>query len=226
MGVEQLGGHLAAQLPLLGVCGVVAGLGQRPASWAAVHVDVLHADQPGAVGFRGREHASLEGRELLHPTLVRRVHGLIDDLGAAGDVDGELWVGGVAAHDLNVIGYSGGAGAVDHPYRLAAAEQGIEGGEADGTSAEDDVAGSAGHAVSFSVAPAGLTVDRGGGGPNRQQHVQQHTGEGGEGDGAGGAEDGELLLDGDSHERGHGPAERPQQSDRDGPHPPIARTRG
>ena len=42
------------------------------------------------------------------------------------DVNGELWIGGIAAHNLNVIRYSGGAGAVDHPYRLAAADQGID----------------------------------------------------------------------------------------------------
>ena len=43
-----------------------------------------------------------------------------------------------------------------------------------------------------------VCVDRRFGGADRQQHIQQHPGEGGEGDGAGGAEDGELLLDGDS----------------------------
>ena len=88
------------------------------------------------MGFSRGEHPGLQGREFLHPTLVRRVEGLVDDLGAAGGIDGELWVGGVAAHDLNVIGYSGGAGAVDHPYGLAAAKQGIEGGEADGAGTE------------------------------------------------------------------------------------------
>jgi hypothetical protein len=77
------------------------------------------------MGFSRGEHPGLQGRELLDPTLVRWVEGL--NLGAAGHIDGELWVGGVAAHDLNVIGYSGGAGAVDDPYALAAAKQGIEG---------------------------------------------------------------------------------------------------
>ena len=72
----------------------------------------------------------------------------------------------------------------------------------------------------------GLTSTVALGARDRQQHVQQHAGQGGEGDGAGGAEDGELLLDGDSHERGHGPAERPEQRDRGGPHPAISRSSG
>ena len=147
VGVEQLGGHPAAELSLLGVGGVVAGLGQWPAGGAAVHVDVLHADQPGPVGLRGGEHAGLEGGELLHPTRVGRVQGLVDDLGAVGDVDGELWVGGVAADDLDLIGYAGGAGAVDHPHRLAAAQQGVQGGQADRAGTEDDVTRGAVHSV-------------------------------------------------------------------------------
>src|SRR5829696_7845508 len=164
-GVEQLVGHLAAELAFLGVCGVVAGLGQWPASRAAVHVDVLHADQPGAVRFGRGEHTGLEGREFLHPTLVRWVQRLIHEAGAAGDVDGELSIGGVAAHDLNVIGYSGGAGAIDHPYGLAAAKQGVQGGQADGAGTEDDVTRHAVHTLlktlaSTGVAPAGV-VGRG-----------------------------------------------------------------
>ena len=80
VGGEQLAGHLAAELALLGVRGVVAGLGQRPAGRAAVHVDVLHADQPGAGGLGGGQHAGLQGRELLDPPGVRRVEGLVDHL--------------------------------------------------------------------------------------------------------------------------------------------------
>ena len=194
VGVEQLGGHPAAESALLGVGGVVAGLGQWPSRWAAVHVDVLHADQPGAMGFGSGEHAGLEGRELRHPTLIWRVHGLIHHLGAAGDVDGELRIGGVAAHDLNPVRYSGGAGAVDHPYRLASAEQRIKGGQPDGTGAEDHVTGSADHALSFSVAPTGSCVDCGLGARPGSSTLGSTPDSAEKGDGAGGAGDGELLL--------------------------------
>src|SRR5687767_8015161 len=151
---EQLGGHLATQLPLLRVRGVVAGLGQRTARRTPVHVDVLHADQPGALGFGSGQHPGLQCRKLLHPTLIRRVQRLIHHPGAAGDLDGELRVGGVATHHLNLLRYSGGARAVDHPHSLPAAEQGIEGGKADRAGTKNDMTDSAVHALSFSLAPA------------------------------------------------------------------------
>lgn len=65
---EQLGGHLGSEFPFLGVCGVVAGLGQWPTSGAAIHIDVLHADKPGPVGLRGGKDTVLECWEFLHPT--------------------------------------------------------------------------------------------------------------------------------------------------------------
>jgi hypothetical protein len=42
--------------------------------------------------------------EIFHPTRVGRIEGLVDDLGSAGDVDGETCVGGVAPDDLDLIG--------------------------------------------------------------------------------------------------------------------------
>ena len=148
------------------------------------------------MGFGRGEHAGLQGRELLHPPLVWRVEGLVDHLGAAGDVDGELRIGGVAAHDLNPIGYSGGAGAVDHPYGLAAAEQRIEGGETDGAGTEDDVTWQRWSCCAFDLASTGLTAPSGWGRdrsstynsrPERAEKVTAPAG----------AEDGELLLNGD-----------------------------
>ena len=66
---EALLGHPAAERSLLGVRGVVTSLGQWPTCRAPVHVDVLHADQPGPVNFSRGQHPGLQGRELLHPTL-------------------------------------------------------------------------------------------------------------------------------------------------------------
>ena len=98
--------------------------------------------------------------EIFHPTRVGRIEGLLDDLGSAGDVDGETCVGGVAPDDLDLIGYGGGAGAVDHPHGLAAAEQSLRGGEADRAGAENDVTRSPAHrlpttAASTRALPAG-----------------------------------------------------------------------
>ena len=115
MGGEQLAGHPPAQLALLGVGGVVAGLGQRPAGRAPVHVDVLHADQPGPGGLGGGQHAGLQGGELLGPAGVGRVEGLVDDAGAWATAVVKPGSRGVAADDLDVVGNAGGAGAVDHP---------------------------------------------------------------------------------------------------------------
>ena len=89
-------------------------------------------------------------------------------------------------------GTAGGAGAVDHPHRLAAAEQGFKGGEADRAGAEDDVTRGAGHARPHDAAFDARGVGRGGA-HGRQQPVQQQPGQGGEGDGTAGAEDGELF---------------------------------
>src|SRR6185295_4015357 len=45
VGGQELAGHAGPQFSLLGLGGIGAGLGQRLAVGAAVHVDVLHADQ-------------------------------------------------------------------------------------------------------------------------------------------------------------------------------------
>src|SRR4029079_1379190 len=109
-----------------------AGLGQGLAVGAAVHVDVLHADQAGPAGLGGGQDAGLEGGEQFHPPVVGRVDGLVDDLGAVGGGGGEGGVAGVTAEDLDVVGDRGGAGTVDQPGGLAAAAQGVPGGQADG----------------------------------------------------------------------------------------------
>jgi hypothetical protein len=138
MGGQELAGHAGAQLALLGVSRVGVGLSQGLAVGAAVHVDVLHADQPGAGGLGGGEDAGLQAGEQLHPLVVGRVEGLVDDLGALGG-GGEGRVAGVAAEDLDVVGGRRGAGAVDQPYGLAPAAQGVQGGQADGAGPEDHV---------------------------------------------------------------------------------------
>src|SRR6476659_10629843 len=122
-----------------GVGGIGAGLGQGLAVGAAVHVDVLHADQAGPAGLGGGQDAGLEGGEQLRPLVVGRVEGLVDDPGAAGGGGGEGGVAGVPAEDLDVVGDRGGAGAVDQPGGLAAAAQGVQGGQADGPGPEDHV---------------------------------------------------------------------------------------
>ena len=147
VGVEQFVGHPAAESSLLGVCGVVAGLGQWPAGWAAVHVDVLHADQPGPWACAAASTPACRAGKSSTHCAVGRVQGLVDDLGSVGDVDGEPWVGGVAADDLDLLGYGGGAGAVDHPHRLTAAKQGVQGGEADRAGTEDDMTRRAVHTL-------------------------------------------------------------------------------
>ena len=148
----------------MGVVGAV--LGERAAGGPAVHVDVLHADQPGAGGFGGGEHAGLQGGELRGPFVVGRVEGLVDHGGALGDGGGEGGVAGVAADDLDVVGHAGVAGAVDEPDGLAAAAQRVEGGQADRAGAEDDVPGG-GHAV----ASTGGSAGRGSGGGAVGQQV-------------------------------------------------------
>src|SRR6185369_6035521 len=77
------------------------------------------------------------GRGTAPPIVVGRVEGLVDDPGAAGGGGGEGGVAGVAAEDLDVVGDRGGAGAVDQPGGLAAATQGVQGGQADGPGPED-----------------------------------------------------------------------------------------
>ena len=91
------------------------------------------------VGLGGGEHAGLQagnsstqraygGLRVWYTTRAPRVTSMVN-----------CGIGGVAAHHLNLLRYSGGAGAVDHPDGLAAAEQGVEGGEADRAGTEDDV---------------------------------------------------------------------------------------
>jgi hypothetical protein len=112
-------------------------LGEELAGGAPVHVDVFHADQPGPGGLGGRQHPGLQGGKQLHPLVVGRVEGLVDDLGASGGGRGEGRVAGVAADDLDLIGDRGGAGAVDQPHGLAAAAQRLQRGQADGTGPKD-----------------------------------------------------------------------------------------
>ena len=128
-------------------------------------------------------------------------------------------VGGVAADDVDLVGDGGGAGAVDHPHRLPAPKQGIEGGEADRAGAEDDVTGRAGHDVAHDRGVGASSAGRRAV-AHGQQRVQQQTGQGGEGGGTAGAEDGELLLGGNPGQGGDDPAERPQE--RHGQRPPPA----
>src|SRR4051794_16100273 len=108
--------------------------------------------------FSGGEHPGLQTGEFLHPARVRRVERLVDHPGAPGGIDRELGVGGVPGYHLDIVRYAGRAGPVNHPHGFAAAEQGLEGGQADRTGAEDDVLRSSGHAVSFAVAVAGLAA--------------------------------------------------------------------
>jgi hypothetical protein len=133
----ELASHPGAKLPLLGVGGTGAGLGQGLAGRAAVHVDVFHADQPGAAGLGGGEDAGLQAGEQLDPLVVGRVEGLVDDLGAAGGGGGEGRVAGVAAEDLDVVGDRGGPRAVDQPHPLTPAAQGVQGGETDRAGPKD-----------------------------------------------------------------------------------------
>ncbi len=193
VGGEQLAGHLAAELALLGVRRIGAGLGQRPAGRAPVHVDVLHADQPGPVGLGGGEDAGLQAGELLGPRGVGRVEGLVDHLRAPAT---SMVNFGSAASPPTTSTPSGTRACPERltiRTRLAAAEQGVQGGEADRAGAEDDVPRCAGHDCSS------ILVAADGGGRLRrrdwgQQPEQEQPGEGGEGDGAAGAEDGELLA--------------------------------
>nr|WP_079596296.1 hypothetical protein [Arthrobacter sp. P2b] len=121
----------------MGIVGSV--LGQGASRGTPVHVDVFHADQPGACGFSGRQHPGLQSGETRVPLVVGRVHRLIDDRGTPGCAGSEDRVGGVTGHNFDVVGYLGYAGAVDHADGAAAAAEGIEGGQSDGAGAEDDV---------------------------------------------------------------------------------------
>ena len=152
---EQITGHHAAKPALLGVRRVRAGLGERLPGRAAVHVDVLHADQPGPRRLGAGQHPGLEAGELLGPAGVRRVERLVDDSGAPAHLGAELRIGGVPADHLDVVGYPGRATAVDHPDRFAAPPEGVVRGEADGSGAEDHVPGWAVHDWSFAVGRAG-----------------------------------------------------------------------
>src|SRR6185312_4729537 len=51
VGGQELAGHAGPQCSFLGVGGIGAGLGQGLAAGAAVHVDVLHADQAGPLAW-------------------------------------------------------------------------------------------------------------------------------------------------------------------------------
>src|SRR6266508_4158185 len=141
-----------------GVLAAAEATGARPAVWAPVHVDALHADQPGPGGFVGGKHAGLEGGEQLDPLVVGRVEGLVEDLGALGGGRGERRVAGVAAEDLDVVGDRGGAGAVDQPHLLATAAEGLQGGQADGAGPEDHMPWTPTHDGSARAAPSPIVV--------------------------------------------------------------------
>ena len=79
------------------------------------------------------------------PLVVRGVEGLVDHGGAGGGMGREGVVGGVSGDDVDVVRDAGVPGAVDHADAgLAAIQQGVHDGEADGAGAEDDVAGRCG----------------------------------------------------------------------------------
>ncbi len=160
---QQSLGHRGAQPSLAGVCRVRAGLGERLPGRSTVEIDVLHADEPGAGCLRGGEDAGLQGGKLLRPPRVRRVEGLVDDPGAAGDGGGEPRVRGVATDHLDVVGYLGRPAAVHEPHRLAPAPQRVQRGQADGAGAEDDVPGVGVHALLSIRVRAGTRAAAGGG---------------------------------------------------------------
>ena len=167
----------------------------------------------------GGQHAGLQGGELLGPLGVGRVEGLVDDLRAPGDRGGERRVPGVAADHLDVVG--DGA----RPVRL--------------TSRTVSPRLRRASRVARPIAPVpkmtwrGVTVvmrvPRSGScavgeiraGVGRQDDVQQQSEQGGEGDRAVGAEDGELLVHGDAADGRDRPAERPQRGHGGGPDPPV-----
>src|SRR4051812_48751426 len=86
---EEVAGHPGPQPPFGGVGGVGTVLGERSAVGAAVHVDVLHADQAGAGGLSRGEYAGLQWGPLRRPLVVWRVEGLVEHGGALGDGAGE-----------------------------------------------------------------------------------------------------------------------------------------
>jgi hypothetical protein len=153
MGREQVPRHPAPQLSLPGVGVMSPVLGERPAGGASVHVDVLHADQPGAGGLGGGDHTSLQGGELCDPLVVRRVEGLVDDGSTLRHRGGEGGVAGVAADDLDVVADPGVPGAVDQPDGLTTAPQRLEGGQADRAGPEDHVPGGGHTVTSVRVGP-------------------------------------------------------------------------
>ena len=117
--------------PLPGVRPVRAALGEWPSVRSPVHVDVLHADQPGAIRLGGGQTPACRPGNSLHPPGVRGVEGLVDHRRAAGDVGGEAGSAASPPTTSTPSGTAGGTAAVDHPHGLAAPAKGIHGGETD-----------------------------------------------------------------------------------------------
>jgi hypothetical protein len=68
--LQEFHRHVGAKAPLLCVGVVGSVLGQGTSCRAPVHVDVFHADQPGAGGFRRGQHARLQRGKLGAPLVV------------------------------------------------------------------------------------------------------------------------------------------------------------
>jgi hypothetical protein len=139
LGMQEFGSHFGAE-PALGRMRVVGSVfGQWASCRSTVHVDVLHADQPGACGFRGGKHCGLQCGELCAPLVIGRVHRLVNDGGTLGGADGEDGVGGVSGDGFHAFGHVGLPGPIHEPDGAAPPTEGIEGGQPDGAGAEDDV---------------------------------------------------------------------------------------
>ncbi len=105
--LEQLDCHAASQFSLLGVRVVCAVFGEGMPVGSAVHVDVLHAHQSGAVRAGGVEHRALHRGELLDPLRVRRVECLVDHCGSRAGCGSEFEVASVATDYLDAVRDSG-----------------------------------------------------------------------------------------------------------------------
>jgi hypothetical protein len=138
-GLHQLFGHPGADRAFARVGCVVQILGEQATVGGPVHVEVLHCYELRPCVRRPLQNPRLQPGEQLGPLVVGRVEGEVDYRCPFAGLSGEGLIRGVASHDLDALGHTRPAAAVDHPDAFTLAHEFIHYRQTHGPGTENDV---------------------------------------------------------------------------------------